>query len=196
MSNIVFGLIAAIIFVLAYPFILYKLFTLLREKSRIPVYVLITSLAILLYIGGTKLSHAPPPDPLLTYAILAVLVTISAMAVVMPYICFTRFFFTPALSGRMKSLAILTGSFFQIPFLAALLINPERTADAALPPLFVEYLPGLGHIFDAVATALGIVGQAGYDLIFTIGVTLGFYIEVAIVSTVSWAIFLVFSKSE
>ncbi|WAI01448.1 hypothetical protein [Methanogenium organophilum] len=196
MSYIVFGLIAAIIFVLAYPFILDKLFTLLKEKSRIPVYVLITSLAILLYIGGTELSHAPPPDPLLTYTFLAVLVTISALAVVMPYICFTRLFFTPALSGRMKTLSILTGSLFQIPFLAALLINPERTVDAALPPLFAEYLPGLGHIFDAVATALGFVGQAGYDLIFTVGVTLGFYIEVAIVSTIFWAIFSLFSKSE
>lgn len=196
MSDIVFGLIAAIIFVLAYPNIFDKLFTLLKEKSRIPVYVLITSLAILLYIGGTKLSHAPPPDPLLTYAILAVLVTISALAVVMPYICFTRLFFTPALSGRMKTLAIVTGSLFQIPFLAALLINPERTVDAALPPLFAEHLPGLGHIFDAGATALGFVGQAGYDLIFPIGVTLGFYIEVAIVSTVFWALFSVFSKSE
>ncbi|WAI01441.1 hypothetical protein [Methanogenium organophilum] len=80
--------------------------------------------------------------------------------------------------------------------MAALLINPERTVDAALPPRFTEYLPGLGHIFDAVATALGIVGQAGYDLIFTIGVTLGFYLEVVIVSTVFWAIFSVFSKYE
>ncbi|MBT8507561.1 hypothetical protein AZH53_03890 [Methanomicrobiaceae archaeon CYW5] len=195
MSNIVFGLIAALIFILAYPFILDKLFALLREKSRIPVYVLLTSLAILMRIGVTKFSHAPPPDPLLTYTILALLVTISAMAVVMPYICFTRLFFTPAISGRMKTLAILTGSIFQIPFLAGLLINPELW-EGAPPPLFVEYLPGLGHIFDEVATALGIVGQAGYDLIFIIGVTLGLYIEVAIASTVFWAVFSIFSKSE
>ncbi len=123
MSNniILFGL----VFILVYPFILDKLFTLLREKSRIPVYVVITSLAILLSIGGMTLSPAPPPNLLLSYTLLALLVTISAMAVVMPYICFTRLLFTPAISGRMKTLSILTGSMFQIPFLAALLINPD-----------------------------------------------------------------------
>jgi hypothetical protein len=200
-NNALFGLIApfiillAIVFILVYPFILDKLFSLVREKSRIPVYVLITSLAILLSIGGTELSHAPPPNLLLSYVLLAALLTISAMAVVMPYICFTQLFFTSAISGRMKSLGILTGSLFQIPFLAALLINPDRWAGAP-SPLFAEFIPGLGHIFDVVAAAFGFVGQAGPDLIFTIGVTLGFYIEVAIVSTVFWGIFSFFSKFE
>ncbi|GAB7015804.1 hypothetical protein [Methanogenium cariaci] len=200
-NNTLFGLIApfiiplAIVFILIYPFILDRLFTLVREKRRIPVYAVITSLALLLSIGGATLSPAPPPNLLVSYTLLALLLTISAMAVVMPYICFTQIYFTPAISGRMKTLALLIGSMFQIPFLVALLVNPDGWAGAP-PPLFAEFIPGLGHILDAGVAALGLAGQTGSSLLFSIGVTLGFYLEVAVVSTVFWATFSVFSGYE
>jgi hypothetical protein len=170
-----------ILFVLTYPLVLDKLITSLRKKSRIPVYLSITTLSIIFSIIGMTLSGAPP-DPLWTGAILVSLLTVSAMAVLMPYS-----FFKQGLSGKKKRIAVIIGSAIQIPLLFALLVNPESWANGP-PPLFADRLPGVGIIFDAVATALGTAGKAGYDVFFSTGIILGFYIEVAIVSAVVYVL--------
>ena len=119
-----------------------------------------------------------PPNLLWIGAILASLLTVLAMAVLVPYT-----FFTQGFSSKKKRIAVIIGSAIQIPLLFALLQNPESWANGP-PPLFADRLPGLGIIFDAVATALGTAGKAGYDVFFNTGIILGFYIEVAIVSAV------------
>jgi hypothetical protein len=166
-----------ILFVLTYPLVLQKIITSLRAKSQIPVYLCITSLSIIFSIIGMTLSGAPP-NLLWIGAILASLLTVLAMAVLVPYT-----FFTQGFSGKKKRIAVIIGSAIQIPLLFALLQNPESWANGP-PPLFADRLPGLGIIFDAVATALGTAGKAGYDVFFNTGIILGFYIEVAIVSAV------------
>ena len=144
------------------------------------VYAAIVILAIFISISGSIVSGILYPDGPshmgLTLLILVSYATISGTAVFLPYIAFKQ-----QISAQIQQVMLSITSFVQLPFLFALFVNPESWAGGPLP-LFVDRLPVLGILFDAVAMFFGTVGETGYSIFFTSGIAVGLFIEVAMVS--------------
>lgn len=164
-----------IAFVLAWPFALTTLIGNLGQEKRRPAVSL--GIGIMAVASGTiaTIYAGIPATPLVSGIILLSMVTVSASAVATAYFLFGNI----ATSGRRLCAAI--GSLIQLPFLVAQLVGPDRLPGAS-PPVFAEKLPVLGILFDALAEAIGTVGELGYRGFFSLGLLAGLYLEVFFVT--------------
>jgi len=164
----------AVAFVLVWPSVLITLIgNLGKEKQRLEVSL---GIGIVAAVSGTigTIYAGSPSSPLISGIILLSTATISASAVATAYFLFRNF-----VTGGRK-LCIAVGSLIQVPFLFALLVNPDRLPRAP-PPLFADRLPILGILFDALAEAIGTAGEPGYEGFFSFGLLAGLYLEVFLV---------------
>ncbi|MDK2890687.1 MAG: hypothetical protein PWR21_1319 [Methanoculleus sp.] len=160
-----------IAFVLAWPSVLIILIgNLGKEKQRLAISLGIGIIAVASGMIGTDYAGIPA-SPLISGIILLSMATVSASAVATAYFLFRNF----VTSG--KKLCIAVGSLIQLPFLFALLVNPDRLPGDP-PPLFAEKLPVLGILFDALAEAIGTAGEAGYEGFSSFVLLTGLYLEV------------------
>ena len=167
--------------ILLSPFLFYRLFSLLVQvRSRQIVYVSVLLLAFIGTIGGSIaagiLYPEGPADMGLTLAILGSYGLISITALLLPYILFTEQF-----SRKIRLSLLSIGSVLQIPLFFAFFVNPE-IRDGGPLPLFADRLPLPGMLFDAIAGLLGTAGETGYGIWFTIALSIGLFIQMALIS--------------
>ncbi len=167
--------------ILLSPFLLYRLFGMVVQiRSRQIVYVAVLLLAFLGTIGGSLLADIQypqgPADMGLTLAILGSYGLISVTALLLPYLLFWE-----QLSRKIRLTALSIGSVLQIPLFFAFFVNPE-IRDGGPLPLFADRLPLPGMLFDAIAGLLGTAGETGYGIWFTIALSIGLFIQMALIS--------------
>ncbi len=176
-----YRLLLAIAAILLSPFLFYRLFGMVVQvRSRQIVYISVLLLAFIGTIGGSIaagiLYPEGPADMGLTLAILGSYGLISITALLLPYILFTEQF------SRKIWLSLLSiGSVLQIPLFFAFFVNPE-IRDGGPLPLFADRLPLPGMLFDAIAGLLGTAGETGYGIWFTIALSIGLFIQMALIS--------------
>lgn len=166
--------------ILLSPFLLYRLFGIVVQvRSRQIVYVAVLLLAFLGTIGGSLLVDIQypqgPADMGLTLAILGSYGLISVTALLLPYLLFWE-----QLSRKIWLTALSIGSVLQIPLFFAFFVNPE-IRDGGPLPLFADRLPLPGMLFDAIAGLLGTAGETGYGIWFTIALSIGLFIQMALI---------------
>lgn len=176
-----YRLLLAIAAILLSPFLLYRLFGMVVQvRSRQIVYVSVLLLAFIGTIGGSIaagiLYPEGPADMGLTLAILGSYGLISITALLLPYILFTEQF-----SRKIRLSLLSIGSILQIPLFFAFFVNPEIRGGGPLP-LFADRLPLPGMLFDAIAGLLGTAWETGYAIWFTIALSIGFFIQMALIS--------------
>lgn len=167
--------------ILLSPFLFYRLFGMVVQvRSRQIVYVSVLLLAFIGTIGGSIaagiLYPEGPADMGLTLAILGSYGLISITALLLPYILFTEQF-----SRKIRLSLLSIGSILQIPLFFAFFVNPE-IRDGGPLPLFTDRLPLPGMLFDAIAGLLGTAGETGYGIWFTIALSIGLFIQMALIS--------------
>lgn len=161
----------AIAFVLVWPHVLMRLIGVLeKEKQRLAT---LLGIGIISMVFGTigMVRSGSHPDLLTTGTILLSIATVSASAVTT-----ASFLFRTRVAGK-KKLCIAVGSLIQLPFLFALLVNPESWPGGP-PLLFADRLPILGILLDTLAKVIGTAGETGYEAFFSFGLLIGLYLEV------------------
>lgn len=177
----VYRILLALAAILLSPFLLYRLFGMVVQvRSRQIVYVAVLLLAFLGTIGGSLLADMQypqgPADMGLTFAILGSYGLISVTALLLPYILWKE-----QLSQKIRLTVLSIGSVLQIPFFFAFFVNPE-IRDGGPLPLFADRLPLPGMLFDAIAALVGTAGETGYGIWFTIALSIGLFIQMALTS--------------
>ncbi|MDG6249526.1 hypothetical protein, partial [Methanocalculus sp.] len=89
--------------------------------------------------------------------------------------------FTEQFSRKIRLSLLSIGSILQIPLFFAFFVNPE-IRDGGPLPLFADRLPLPGMLFDAIAGLLGTAGETGYGIWFTIALSIGLFIQMALIS--------------
>lgn len=92
-------------------------------------------------------------------------------------------------SRSERTLAIVCSSLVSLPLVVALLVNPEGWAGGPAP-LLADRIPIFGWIFDPVMGALQ-TGTPAFDLVFSVFLWIGFYLEAVLVAAVVYGVFLV-----
>ncbi len=177
----VYRILLALAAILLSPFLLYRLFGMVVQfRSRQNLYVAVLLLAFLGTIGGSLLADMQyPQGPAymgLTFAILGSYGLISVTALLLPYILWKE-----QLSQKIRLTVLSIGSVLQIPFFFAFFVNPE-IRDGGPLPLFADRLPLPGMLFDAIAALVGTAGETGYGIWFTIALSIGLFIQMALTS--------------
>ncbi|HIJ07389.1 MAG: hypothetical protein XE11_0838 [Methanomicrobiales archaeon 53_19] len=177
----VYRILLALAAILLSPFLLYRLFGMVVQfRSRQNLYVAVLLLAFLGTIGGSLLADMQypqgPADMGLTFAILGSYGLISVTALLLPYILWKE-----QLSQKIRLTVLSIGSVLQIPFFFAFFVNPE-IRDGGPLPLFADRLPLPGMLFDAIAALVGTAGETGYGIWFTIALSIGLFIQMALTS--------------
>jgi len=130
-------------------------------------------------VSGTR---GPAPPSVLPVFILAIL-TIAVAGAATPLTLIEG-----AVPVRRKRQAMLVAVAASFPFVAALLINPDRWPGGPVP-LVADRVPVVGWLFDGVMGALPLaVDTPAYRLIFSMFTGLGFYLECVFAATVLYGL--------
>lgn len=98
-------------------------------------------------------------------------------------------FLDRVVSQSERTLAIVCSSLVSFPLVVALLVNPEGWAGGPAP-LLADRVPLFGWIFDPVMGAFQ-TGTPAFDLVFSVFLWIGFYLEAVLVAAVVYGVFLV-----
>jgi len=153
-----------------------------RFSPAIPLLVAIAACAawagIALTVSGTPGSALQPVLPVFILVIVTLAVT--GAATPLPLISGT-------VSIRRERQAVLAAVAASVPFVFALLINPDRWPGGPAP-LIADRVPVFGWLFDGIMGALPFaVDTPVYNLLFSAFEVFGFYLECVLVATVLYA---------
>ncbi len=128
-------------------------------------------------------SRIPGPAPqsvLPVFILMIVTLAVAGAATPLPLI-------TGAVPVRRQRQAMLVAVAASIPFVAALLVNPDRWAGGPAP-LLADRVPIFGWFFDGIMSALPLAADTpAYNLVFSAFGALGFYLECVLVATLLYA---------
>ncbi|HEU17272.1 MAG TPA: hypothetical protein ENO06_00915 [Methanolinea sp.] len=116
-----------------------------------------------------------PAPVALTIAMFLFMILIAAMALVTPAPLLDGVF-----SGMGRAQVMLASAVISLYFIVAFLVNPDIWAGGP-EPLLSDRVPLFGWFLDAFTSQ---ISNGGADPVFTLLAYLGFYIEIAFVSTV------------
>ena len=130
-------------------------------------------------VSGTP---GPAPTSVLPVFVLAIVtLAVAGAATPLPLISGA----VPVRRARQAMLVAVAASF---PFVAALLINPDRWPGGPAP-LLADRVPVFGWFFDGVMGVLPLAAETpAYRLIFSIFTELGFYLECVLAATVIYGL--------
>lgn len=139
---------------------------------------LVGGLAVFLAWTIAGLSAGGPADPLVTIVLFVLIAVILAAAIVTPIPILDQTF-----PGKPRTMILFAAAALTIPFLLALLVNPESWEGGPLP-LLADRLPILGGIFDTIMTFTPLEAASGFEPVFSAFLYAGIYLEIALVSAV------------
>jgi hypothetical protein len=145
---------------------------------RILVPLMIGALAVFMAWTIAGLSAGGPAGPLITITIFLLVAVILASSIVTPAPLLGTIFQRNTRIGILFIASMLT-----VPFLFALLLNPESWVGGPLP-LLADRLPFLGWIPDLIMAFLPLAATFGFEPVFSAFLYAGIYLEIAIVSAV------------
>ncbi|MDD4567820.1 MAG: hypothetical protein PHU37_07940 [Methanoculleus chikugoensis] len=129
-------------------------------------------------VSGTPGSAPPSVLPVFILAILTI--AVAGAATPLPLIA-------DAVPVRRRRQAILLAVAASVPFVVALLINPNRWPGEPAP-LIADRVPVFGWFFDGIMGALPFaVDTPAYSLAFSALTNFGFYLECVLIATILYA---------
>jgi len=153
-----------------------------RLRPVIPPLVAVAACAAWACIAVT-VSGTPGPAPgfvLPVFILVTVTLAVAGAATPLPLIA-------GGVPVRRQRQAMLVAVAASVPFVAALLINPDRWAGGPAP-LIADRVPVFGWFFDGIMSALPLAADTpAYKLIFSAFTDLGFYLECVLAATVLYA---------
>jgi len=120
----------------------------------------------------------PAPQSVLpVFVLVMVTLAVAGAATPLPLISGT----VPARKARQAMLVAVAAS---VPFVAALLINPDRWPGGPAP-LLADRVPVFGWLFDGIMNVLPFAADTpAYNLLFSAFGVFGFYLECVLVATI------------
>ncbi|MDD1716522.1 MAG: hypothetical protein LUQ01_05945 [Methanolinea sp.] len=155
---------------------------------RIPVPPMIGALAVFLAWTIAGLSAGSPAGPLVSVVLFVLIAVILASAIVTPAPLLDTVFRRRSRIGILCIASVLT-----IPFLFALLLNPESRVGGPLP-LLADRLPLLGGVFDLIMDAVPLAAAFGFEPVFSAFLYAGIYLEIFIVTVILFLLVRLFSN--
>ncbi|MDD2472919.1 MULTISPECIES: hypothetical protein [unclassified Methanoculleus] len=150
-----------------------------RRRAAIPPLVAVGACAVwalFVDIAGTS----EPQSLLPVFALVIVTLAVAGAATPLPLI-------EGAVPVRRQRQAMLVAVAASVPFVVALLVNPDRLAGGPAP-LLADRVPIFGWLFDGVMSALPLaVDTPAYNLVFSAFTLFGFYLECVLVAVVLYA---------
>lgn len=143
----------------------------------------------LLAVTVSRTPGPAPPSVLPVFILVTVTLAVAGAATPLPLI-------SGAVSIRRERQAVLAAVAASVPFVAALLINPERWPGGPAP-LIADRVPIFGWLLDGIMGALPFaVDTTAYKLAFSALTDFGFYLECVLVATVLYAVLRVVATSQ
>ncbi len=153
-----------------------------RLRPVIPPLVAVVACAAWACIAVT-VSGTPGPAPqsvLPVFVIVIVTLAVAGAATPLPLIA-------GGVPVRRQRQAMLVAVAASVPFVAALLINPDQWVEGSTP-LLADRVPVFGWLFDGIMSALPLTADTpAYSLLFSALTDLGFYLECVLAATVLYA---------
>ena len=152
-----------------------------RLRLLIPPLVAVSACAAWAFFVDIAVTPGSVSQSVLPVFVLAI-VTLAVAGAVTPL---------PLIAGsvpvRRQRQAMLVSIVASVPFVAALLINPDRWAGGPAP-LLADRVPIFGWFFDGIMSALPFaVDTPAYNLAFSALTDFGFYLECVLIATVFYA---------
>ncbi len=145
-------------------------------------------LAILAAWTISAVGAGGPAGSLITITIFLLVAVILAAAIITP-----APLLDPLFRKRPRIAILFIASMLTVPFLLALLVNPESWEGGPLP-LLADRLPLLGGIFDTIIAFTPLEAMFGFEPVFSAFLYAGIYLEIAIVSTALYLMIRLFSN--
>lgn len=121
-----------------------------------------------------------PPFVLPVFVLVTVTLAVAGAATPLPLI-------SGAVPVRRQRQAMLVAVAASVPFVAALLINPDGWPGGPAP-LIADRVPIFGWLLDGVMSALPLTADtSAYNLLFSALTELGFYLECVLIATILYA---------
>lgn len=154
-----------------------------RFSPAIPPLVAVVACTVWAGIAGT-VSGAPgaaPPSVLPVFVLVIVILAAAGAATPLPLI-------PGAVPVRREQQALLAAIAATVPFVAALVINPDRWPGGPAP-LLAESVPVFGWFFDGIMGVLPLaVDTLAYRLFFSGFAVFGFYLECVLIAAILYIV--------
>ncbi|HOI14473.1 MAG TPA: hypothetical protein PLG75_11470 [Methanoculleus sp.] len=122
-----------------------------------------------------------PPFVLPVFVLVTVTLAVAGAATPLPLI-------SGAVPVRRQRQAMLVAVAASVPFVAALLINPDGWPGGPAP-LIAESVPVFGWFFDGIMSVLPLTaGTPAYNLLFSAFAVFGFYLECVLVAAILYIV--------
>ncbi|MCM2465169.1 hypothetical protein [Methanoculleus oceani] len=153
-----------------------------RFSPAIPPLVAVVACVIWAGTARTVSGIIGPAPPFVLPVFVLVMVTLAVAGAATPL---------PLISGavpvRRERQAMLVAVAASVPFVFALLINPDRWPGGPAP-LIADSVPVFGWLFDGIMSALPFAaGTPAYNLLFSAFGVFGFYLECVLAATILYA---------
>jgi len=149
-----------------------------RFSSTIPPLVAVA--ACIVWADITVCISGTPQQVLPVFVLVMVTLAVAGAATPLPLI-------SGAVPVRRERQATLVAVAASVPFVAALLINPDGWPGGPAP-LIADRVPVFGWLFDEIMSALPLAaGTPAYNLLFSAFTGFGFYLECVLAATLLYA---------